>query len=323
MKSETPVSTAISSEKLGPPGVRGELHILGKTADDHRSDESQLYDRTERTFTVVGRLAKAPADTEEIKGNFGPNEGSSYLLLPQEVALGRVRCAQGMFEFNKNQAGEKSIVEFECTAHDTTEARWKFQEAVLPFLDYLSYIANVPVVVSTVRIEDRKNDRIVIEYVSPYRKVQSYPHISNLRFEMAPVYAMYREAKNSHSDFYRFLCYYKILEGLLGKLRSDVFSRARRRGVTLSRPDETVPRDTEIPKEFQSNVGQSVKAFVDKVLTPRYRNAVAHFVTNDGSILNMSAPQHIDSYASIVYVSELCVRVVVKNHDELLQQLHT
>jgi len=45
--------------------------------------------------------------------------------------------------------------------------------------------------------------------------------------EMKPVYAMYREGKNSNSCFYGFLCYYKIMEGLLGGMRANAFARAK------------------------------------------------------------------------------------------------
>lgn len=153
------------------------------------------------------------------------------------------------------------------------------------------------------------------------RKATGYPHISSLSLEMAPVYAMYREAKNSHSDFYKFLCYYKILEGLLGPLRANLFARAQRSAVALPKPKDAVPASPDIPARFRDYVGRSVKAFVDSVMTPEFRNAVAHFATDDGAILNMSAPTHIDKYADILLISELCVRTVVASHTTLLAHL--
>jgi hypothetical protein len=127
------------------------------------------------------------------------------------------------------------------------------------------------------------------------------------------------EAKNSNSDFYKFLCYYKILEGLLGILRANIFTRARAQGLTLHRPKETIPPSPDISMRFQTYAEKPIKTFFDAVMTPRFRNAVAHFVTDDGAILNMSDPDHIDNYAEILFVSELCVRTMIESHENLLK----
>lgn len=314
-------STDIPIDRLGPPGVKGELHVLAIMANEQRSDENRLLDQTERPFKVFGQLSKNPPTTGNIKGDFGAKDGSSYLVLPDHAVMSRVRCAEGMFEIKKNSLGEKSLVEFECVATNPTEARRKFQTAVLPFLDYLAYLADCPVVVAMLRVEDPKNDRVSMEYVSPYRKTTVNPHVANLFLELAPVYAMYREAKNSYSDFYKFLCYYKILEGLLGTLRANVFSRARSEHVDLGRPKEIVPSSSEIHAPYQAHIGKPIKAFFDEVLTPQFRNAVAHFITDDGAVLNMSSPEHIDSYSEVLYVLELCVRTVIESHETLLRRL--
>jgi len=316
-------STNIPVESLGPAGIKGELHVLALMENEQRQDHDRLCDKSERSFKVAILLSKASAAVESIKGDFGPEDGGSYLLLPEEAILLRVRCAEGMFEFNKNSQGENSMVQFECTATAPSEARNKFQMVVLPFIDYLSYLANCPVVVATMRIEDLKNDRTTIEYISPYRKATVNPHISTFPIEMGPVYSMYREAKNSNSDFYKFLCYYKILEGLLGTLRANIFMRARDKGITLERTRESVPDSMHIPDRYRVHVGKPVKGFFDEVMTPQFRNAVAHFVTDDGAILNMSAPEHIDNFSEILFVCELCVRTVIQSHETLIKGLQS
>lgn len=316
-------STDIPLERLGPAGVKGELHVLAIMENEQRQDQDRLHDNAERQFKVAGRLSKAPHTTESIKGDFDAEDGGSYFLLPDHAALSRVRCAEGMFEIRKNQLGEKSLVEFECTAISTIEARRKFKSAVLPFLDYISYLANCPIFIAALRVEDPKNDCTSLEYISPYRKATINPHVSNIFIEMAPVYAMYREAKNSHSDFYKFLCYYKILEGLLGKLRASIFIRARDQKIVLKRPKEIIQISSDISERFQIHVGKPVKSFFDVVMEPQFRNAVAHFVTDDGDVLNMSAPEHIDNYAEILLISELCVRTVIESHESLLKELQS
>ena len=56
-------------------------------------------------------------------------------------------------------------------------------------------------------------------------------------------------------------------------------------------------------------------------MTPQLRNAIAHFITKDGAVLNLSALDQIDRYASILYVSELCVRTVIETHETWLAEL--
>lgn len=233
-----------------------------------------------------------------------------------------METSQGRFEIKKNASGEFSLVEFECAATHSVEARRKFQTAVLPYLDHLSYLANCPAVIAALRIEDPTNKCVSIEYVSPYRRAVVNPGRATIYPELRSVYAMYREAKNSFSDFYKFLCYYKILEGLFGQLRADLFSRARAENISLGRPREVVPSDPELNATYQPYVGQPVKSFFDEVLTPKFRNAVAHFVTDDGAVLNMSSPEHIDSYADVLYVTELSVSSAIKSYESLLQALH-
>lgn len=317
---DTPSSSInMPIENLGAPGVKGALHVLDVMENEQRQDQARLHDQSERQFKVTGRLSKSPPTAENIQFGFGPEDGTSYLVLPDHAIFMRVRCKEGMFEIKKNSHGEQSLVEFECIATSTTNARKKFQSAALPFLDYLAYVANCPIVISTLRFEDTKNNHTTIEYISPYRKVSVNPGISDLLIELAPVYAMYREAKNSNSDFYKFLCHYKILEGLLGTLRANIFTRARDQGLTLQRQKETIPPSPDISMRFQTYVEKPIKTFFDVVMRPQFRNAVAHFVTDDGAILNMSDPDHIDNYTEILFISELCVRTMIESHEKLLK----
>lgn len=321
MKNPSTPDDGIPIEALGPAGIKGELHVLAIMENEQRSDESRLRDNSVRKFNVAALLSKAPVATEGIKGDFTPEDGGSYLFLPDGQVMARVRCSEGMFEFKKNSKGEQSLVQFECEANSTGEARRKFSKVVTPFVDYLSYVANCPIVLTTLRIEDPTNGLTAIEYVSPYRKAIFSQSISHLHSEMAPVYAMYREAKNSHSDFYAFLCYYKLLEGLLGAVRNDVFVRAKKLQVVLEKRKDLVPASQHIAHQFQSYVAKPIKLFFDDVLTPQFRNAVAHFITDNGSILNMSAFEHAKNYAEVLFVMELCVREVIQSHSALLDGL--
>jgi hypothetical protein len=180
---------------------------------------------------------------------------------------------------------------------------------------------NCPIFVQTVRIEDVNNQVQSIDYVSPYRKAAVMQPVTEIPAELRPVFAMYREAKNSHSNFYKFLCYHKILDGLLGALRTSVNVRARKQNVELVKRRELVPNDSEIASVYQKHCGTPIKAFYDNVLTPQFRNAIAHFITKDGAILNLSESSTIVRHSEVMYVAELCVRVLIESHLDLLRQL--
>lgn len=224
-------------------------------------------------------------------------------------------------EFKRNSKGEQSLVEFECSATSLNDAKVAFQKFALPYLDHLAYVQNCPIFVQTIRIEDLNNHIQSIDYVSPYRKAPVTQPVAEIPAELIPILAMYREAKNSHSDFYKFLCYHKILDGLLGTLRASVNTRARKQMVELIKRRDLVPNDQEIAPAYRSHIGTPIKSFYDEVLTPRFRNAIAHFVTKDGAILNLSDPSTLVKHSEIMYVSELCVRTMIESHRELLHQL--
>ncbi len=321
-KKGTVPTASIPYEKLGPPGIHGELHILAILEKESRNEKDRLNDTSLRKFNITARLAKTPPVAEDIKGDFTPEDGGSFLLTLPESQNMRVRCPYGVFEFKKNSKGEHSQIEFECETTTTAEAKRMFLNATLPFIDFIAYRANCPIHIATIKINDPKNDRQTIEYISPYRKVIVNPHSSNLLPELEPVFALYREAKNSHSDFYKFLCYHKLLEGLLGTMRSNLFKRAKDSGIKLTRKRDVIPNASDLEGKFKEYVGKPIKEFFDNILTPRFRNAVAHFITDDGAILNMSSPEHIDRYAEVLYITELSVRAVIDNYEAMVKELY-
>lgn len=313
----------IPVEKLGPAGIRADLVVLAIMKGETRSDEDRLRDSSKRPFKVVARLGKTALLADSIKGDFGPEDGASYLRLPQEAVAGRVRFNNEMMEFKKNVKGEISLVEFDCTAEGVAAAKNKFLEFALPYLDHQAYVYDCPLFVQSIRIDDLNNQLQSIEYIAPYRDSLPDQHFIEVQKDLMPVFAMYREAKNSHSDFYKFLCYQKIMDGLLGSLRSNINQRARKLKIELQQRRDLVPNDSEIAPNYRTYIGTPIKKFFDDVMTPQFRNAIAHFIMKDGSILNLSSPTTIVKHAEIMYVAELCVRELIQSHQESATQLTT
>lgn len=321
--SSTIPSISISAEALGTPGARMTLHIVPQFAQSRKTDAAVLLDATRRAFIVAASLSKAPSiagRTGHIKGDFGEKDGDSYLTIPPSVDQLRIDTPWGRFHIKKNGIGELSLAELECLATTPPEARTMFIDAVYPVLDHLSYAYNVAMFITMIRVFDVTHQSTHVDCVGPYRHQVIANSMSRLFDEMKPAYAMYREGKNADSDFYKFLCFYKIMEGLLGKMRASAFARAKKAGLTPQIERDLVPDNNDLSAEIRAYAGKPIKAFFDEFLTSRFRNAVAHFQTNNG-VLHVSSSAELYAYANLAFVTDLCARVLIATHERLLAQL--
>lgn len=135
----------IPSEKLGPPGLRGDLVVVAIMPNETRLDEDRLHDNVPRPFKIFARLGKTALVADSVKGDFGPEDGESYLRLPDEAVTGRVRFNDAMMEFKKNNRVEKSLIAFDCNATSLADAKNRFFDFALPYLDHQAYLSNCPI----------------------------------------------------------------------------------------------------------------------------------------------------------------------------------
>jgi hypothetical protein len=316
-------STEISYDALGPAGLRGEIIFVAQVPTDKRTDRAKMHDTTRRAFKLTAWLSKAPKLQDRIDANLTKEDGDSFFLAHPNAATTTFVTRFGEIAFQTNHHNEFSSLEFECTDTAVIAAKKQLLNAITPILDYLSYLGNCPVFIQTIKTEDVKNQTVFIEYVSPFRPCTINPHTAIIFPELEPVYAMFRESIGSHSSFYKFLCHYKILEGLFGPLRANTFQRAKDMNIVLNRQKNVLPENRHIPERFRHYVGKSIKMLFDNVLTPEFRNAVAHFTTDDGTVLNMSSPDNIYGYSEVTLVTEMCVKAMIADHEELLRQLNS
>lgn len=305
-------SLKIKPEKLAPPGVEGYLICLEKLRGDDRTDKEQLRDKDEREFEVKCALGKYFAVPEEIQCSIPNGYGESYLLMPKEEKESVLKTAQGEYHLFKNLNNEISMIAFNCRAHSWQESFDKFYLGIAPFLDHLAYLADIPIVVQKIYCRDKKNNLSVASYATPYPEVKLEPHSGEMREEFLPFYALFREAKNSFSSYYRFLCYYKIMEGIFGYLRPKLMLEARRQNIKIVTQKELVPSHRELDYFQKQYVGMQIKTLFDNELTQEYRNTVAHFVVKNSPILNPSNFYMTVKFADIILLSELCARETLR-----------
>lgn len=315
-------SLELAADALGTPGVHAELSVCAMFVGDTEVDEQRRRsDASERPFALKALLGKAPISHHNLKANFGPEDGSSYIQAASQVAYFIVDSSTGPIRLDVNKAHEVSMASATIPAISPIAARYHFEQRLLRYLDRMSYLGGIPTHVIYTVAHDTKNEIQTIYYVAPPRPVKIDNGGEELHDGMKPVYALYRETMNSYGPYYRLLCLYKIIEGLLGPLRVDVRKRAKALGVDLLMDKDLVPDHPEFPLRFKNQIGTSIKTLADNVLAKEYRDAAAHFSLKRASALNVSSMPDMLRFSDAAFVADLCVRELIAKHDQYLARI--
>ena len=314
-KSSGPTTTSVPLKKLGAPGHQGQLIVTYQHEDETRSQEEILRDRTPREHKVACALSKCVGEIGTLGEGVKQGNGESFFLVPKGVEGVTLSTPVGELTIRVNGRSELATAEMTCTAGSHADAFEVFTQALTPWLDSYSFKHDVPAVISKMHSWDATNRISATSYVAPHVPLFSESHEDSLAPELIPVYALYREAKNSWSCFYRFLCYFKIMEGIYHRIRPGLMELARSQGITIETRKETVPaalHSDEIGTEF---AGRPVNDVFSRELQSEFRRVVAHFVTSDGDLLNPSEYGWGAKFARIVRVSQACARVLVASQE--------
>lgn len=312
------ISTSINNEKLPPSGTLDFLTILTLFEKDKRDNEKRLKDYSNRKFEIIMILSKQYQIYGDIDFSDDLKSGNSFLKID-----GKVNKLIFKDDFGNTISGfintnfEISAFNGFVNANNNYEAFKIFNQIIIPVIDNISYHTNCPIIVSKLICKDIKNDTQTTSYIVPYQNEIMNPHYGKIYIELKPIFALYREAKNNTSPYYRFLCYYKILEGVFTKLRPEMRKRAKEKEIKWY--DEEVPDNSkiEIHKEC---IGKNVKEVYDKIFRPKYRNLIAHFRLDNGDILNISEFHSNNTFNDLIILLEICVRVVLDNQIKYYNQ---
>jgi hypothetical protein len=238
---------SVQASELAPPGISGDLQtVFHYDPPSSQTDDERLGDPEERDFDVHAVLMRDSGFERDIKTDLGPADGTSFFQVPAGVDRLFIENSSGKFAFVLNEKREYSGIQARCRARSAAEARAIVLRAVSPVIDHLAYFANAPLIVGNILCVDRKNNVSIVGYTSPYRTLVVSPGHMSFPFDLLPIYALYREAKNATSHFYRFLCYYKILEGIYSTLRKQLFESARKLGIPIVTQKEVIPEHPEL-----------------------------------------------------------------------------
>ncbi|SFF83673.1 methylamine utilization protein MauJ [Neptunomonas qingdaonensis] len=282
---EEGASTSIQLESLGRPGQLIELHIEALFKSHNKKYIEKQEDINLRSFKIVGFLGKDSGIKGNVSTKLDKNNGCSYMNVSEHHDMIKFSTQMGDVDILKNEKNELIQIIFNCLATSQQEARKIFSNITAPFLDYVSFIGNIPIHINLVSCIDINNNIETISFVSPYKNVLlnigelSYP------IEMHPLYALYRESKNSGSPFYKFLCLYKILEGAYQHLIPAIFKKCKELDINIARYKILVP-DIDYQNTVANDLrGESIKTVFDDRFTPEFRNNIAHFLNNDSPLI--------------------------------------
>ena len=317
-----PITFSVPIDKLGPPGHEGNLILSFAKEPDDRTERERMTDSSEREFDVMCTLGRCPSSSGELQAGIAPSDGDSFLLVPDAVESVFLDTTAGRVTLSKNKRGELAGARMKCTATSHSKALDTLNQALAPWLDYYSFEANVPVVIGTLHSIDAKNRTVSTSFVSPHKSVIVPEGVGAVSPEIQPVYALYREAKNTSSNYYKFLCYYRILEGIYGggKLRANLMRSARKAGVDSGWSADRVPPTLGTDGLPASFVGRAISDVFNRELKTEYRRNVAHFRAKDGTILNPSSYSWNSKFAQVVRVAEACVRTAIESYEKALAE---
>ncbi len=311
----------ISLDQLGAPGIQGVLEIVPyftNEAGDNPAPKPSMCGPTD--FEVRAKLAKSSTLTV-LDGAFGTADGSSYMMVAEDHICIQVDDGFGTLRMDKNPHNEISMVSGNVNAINAGTAKNIFSNRLNLFIDRIAYLASIPIYIDILVVKNISTDVQSIFFVSPPRPSLINSGGETLQTELAPVYALYREAQNSNSPYYRVLCLFKIMEGLLGPLRTELNKRAKSVDVIIETSKAIVPNDFDIPSGLQYLTGQPIKKVFDNFFQKQFRDAMAHFSLRGKTPLNVSESLHWARFMDVAFVANLCARALIVRHEQSIATL--
>jgi hypothetical protein len=216
----------------------------------------------------------------------------------------------------------------ELEAANANAAEREAYGALAPSLSLWSLNADIPIHIETIQVTDLKTLVNSLRVVAPQFEMNFAAGPSQSREEFCQYASIYREGLNTSSAFYRFLCFYKIIESLIAKRGRE--ARAKKNaGLDPKRLYEVVPEKNEdllallkrlypwrlgwnqqsvdqmFPKEV---LGEKVTAIRDKHFRPM-RLGIAHALLDTGEItVILDNMDHIQAVNKWLPLCRICAR---------------
>ncbi|WAM23927.1 methylamine utilization protein MauJ [Myxococcus sp. NMCA1] len=321
-----PERLLIPTEQLGVPGIPHEMHIAFGDSNDDPSNHDKIInaqkDGTARDFTVTAHLAKEPGkDSQELKISLEPSEGGSFIRAHPDADTAVIDTYLGQIQVHVNAAKEFSALSHHCKATGIEAGFAKYSEVIAPLIDHMSFHNDIPVFTHYIALYDHKHKILTASYVTPYaaRPVSEERLVFDLTLK--PFYALYREAVTNSSVYYQFLCYAKILEGIIRKTYPELLRAAKELGMTPPKLDARVEPHKELSGAAKQWVGRTIQQTFNDYLQPEFRDAIAHFSLDDSDpivVSNYISSSHISNN---LLLARMCARGAIAAIEKIRWEL--
>ena len=221
----------------------------------------------------------------------------------QIVIYGTTEDGQFQFTGFPNEKGYLGkLVTAPFQAKDRGHAEEIAYRAIAAPLSNMSVHLDIPLEIGYRETKELSNGSTSISLMSPYLEApMAIQPTSNAGPEFRSFAALYREALNTNSPVYQFLCLFKIVEALRAR-RTRLARDAKKKNAAYSAPDETLPGthaeikvwleglfyirrpfdlstlDAAVPQDLR---GQKASEVIENVLNP-LRVKVAHALFGNG-----------------------------------------
>lgn len=350
ISSVPPNAKEFTTKSMGLPAQAGDLHAINRFAEGDPRNDIPLQG-AEGWYRVTFVLVRPGYNlVSENRYSFASGlRGNSHLAItkpaftpPDNPDADRIliysRTKDGEFRFKgyPNAEGFLGKVEsFEFKARSRDDAKKKAYRALTPSLSNWSIHLDIPLEVYQIDTLELATGSKQMSMTNPYWEA---PFAVAPSAEMKPEFrgyaALYREALGSNTPVYRFLCFYKIVEGIQDR-RRRLATEARLAQREPARYKEFLPSaqdeirvwlnaifpvrrnwdamtlDTAVPPDVR---GKRFSAVIHNTLRP-LRVDIAHALSSASGELTLSADEllHVQRVNMWLSMTKCIVRRMLKN----------
>ena len=245
--------------------------------------------------------------------------GTSHLGLVRDTEITTRDDGSGesvTFKLLRNPDGTLGKIVVPVTADSPFEARMIAGRATSGLLGMVSFRENVPLHIGTEIVRDPESGWARFWMVLPAPSAALGPVKLRLPPDLRPIYALWRESRNSRSYFYRFLCLFKIVEGLLETILPRMYRDLAEKGKKFERVKNEVPDSKEMRETAPELVGKRFTRVRDE-LKGRYRHALAHFELDARKPLDLDDPKNRHEYERLFPVVDYMARALINEVERI------
>jgi hypothetical protein len=165
------------------------------------------------------------------------NPGATHIRIYTTTDEGEL-----MFQGSPNKKGFLDRLEVQLEANDFRDAEHRAYRALAPTLSRISTHLDIPIQLWRILATELASGAVHAGITAPHNEAAFGLPDGSMSAEYRSLSSLYREGLESNSPVYRFLCFFKVAEGIR-LLRSSRAKDAKAKGKSFTRPDERVPSD--------------------------------------------------------------------------------